>query len=310
MEMLENFPLIDLPEYEIIAEPDIDLFFSSEEGKISGKLFLPRGRIAPAGGASTVTTSGDVIFVDEKKKKKGKKWSLSTDLLIELGDEIRLDSYGLQSRLEGRLALKDVPGRGRTGRGEVVVREGTFSIYGRSLDIERGRLLFAGGPIDNPGIDVRAQRTIDETVVGVDIGGTVHDLEVNLFSNPHMRENEILAFLVVGKSMSKTSSEEEENALSAATASLGLLGADALVGGIGKHIPLDEIHLEGSRDAEDMSIVVGKNITKDLFIGYDHNFFDSTGEFRARYNLGRGFSFETRSSVDSTSGDLLYSIER
>ncbi len=306
----ENFLLIDLPEYEIFAEPDLVLFFNGDRGEISGEILFPRGRIAPTGGSGHISASGDVVFVDERKEARRNKWELATDIYIELGDEIQLDSFGLKSRLDGRLAVKDVPGRGMTGRGEIVVRDGTFSIYGRSLDIERGRLLFAGGPIDNPGIDVRAQRTIDETVVGVDIGGTVHDLEVNLFSNPHMEDDEILAFLVVGRSISQTSSEEEENEIGAAAASLGLLGADALVGGIGKRIPLDEIHLEGGKESEDMSIVVGKNITKDLFIGYDHNFFDSTGEFRVRYNLGRGFSVETRSSVESTSGDVLYSIER
>ncbi len=74
-------------------------------------------------------------------------------------------------------------------------------------------------------------------------------------------------------------------------------------------VPLDEIYFdEGAED--ETSLVLGKYLTEDLFVGYDHNFFDNAGEFRVRYNIGLGFSVETKSSVDSTSGDILYTIER
>ncbi len=305
----DNFLLIDLPEYEIFAEPDLDLVFNGKGGTITGKLVLPHGRIAPSGGAGKVTASGDVVFVDEGKKTKSNTWGLTTNISIVFGDDVNVDTYGLRGRLDGNVSIKDVPGKDMTAKGNISVRDGTFEMYNLSLDIERGRLFFVGGPIDNPGIDVRAQRTIDETVVGVDIGGTAHDIEVNLFSNPHMEDSEILAFLVVGRSGSK-SNRGAEDKLQGGIASLGILGTDTLLGGLNNGKVLDEVHLEGGSASEDMSIVVGKNITKDLFIGYDHNFFDSTGEFRVRYKLGKGFSIETRSGVNSTSGDLLYSIER
>ncbi len=305
----ENFLLIDLPEYEIYAEPDLRLMFNGEGGKITGKLNLPRGRIEPKGGDGKVTASGDVVFVDEGEEESKSGWGLITDIFIELGDEVRLNTYGLQGRLGGEVAVNDIPGHAMTGRGEITVIDGFFEMYNISLDIERGRIIYAGGPIDNPGIDVRAQRTLEETVVGVDVAGTAHDIEVNLFSNPHMEDAQILTFLVVGRSSSRENSGDEKNGGSAVE-SLGILGLDAVLGKLGNKMLIDEVHLEGGKDSEDMSIVVGKNITEDLFIGYDHNFFDSVGEFRVRYDLGKGFSVETRSSVNSTSGDLLYSIER
>jgi translocation and assembly module TamB len=57
-------------------------------------------------------------------------------------------------------------------------------------------------------------------------------------------------------------------------------------------------------------LVVGKRLTKDLYIGYDVNMFSQLGSFRVRYNLTNGFAVETSSSSQSTGADLLYSFEK
>ena len=56
--------------------------------------------------------------------------------------------------------------------------------------------------------------------------------------------------------------------------------------------------------------MVGKRLTKDLYIGYDVNMFSQLGQFRVRYDLTRGFAVETRSSSQSTGADLIYSFEK
>jgi len=68
--------------------------------------------------------------------------------------------------------------------------------------------------------------------------------------------------------------------------------------------------VEGSSKKENVSVVVGKRVTKDLYIGYDMTMFSQLGQFRVRYDLDRGFAVETRSSSHSTGADLLYSFEK
>jgi translocation and assembly module TamB len=114
--------------------------------------------------------------------------------------------------------------------------------------------------------------------------------------------------MMVGRSI-YASEENEQSLIGAAASALGVRGVNEITSRLGAYLPIDEIYLDGSSSSEDMSLVLGKHITEDLFIGYDHNFFDATGEFRVNYNLGLGFSVETKSSVNSTSGDILYSIE-
>jgi len=46
-----------------------------------------------------------------------------------------------------------------TANGEIQVAQGTYTYYGKKLDITRGRLIF-NGPLDNPTLDVLALRKV------------------------------------------------------------------------------------------------------------------------------------------------------
>ncbi len=304
-----NFTLIDMPEYTIDADIDADYRLDREGGVIHGELLVPKARIAPEEKSNFIRPSSDVIFVDNLPQEEKKPWQVISDVLISLGKEVQLDTQGLRSRLEGQLRIHNKPGRPTSGVGEIDIKDGTYTVLGKSFTIERGRILFNQGPLNNPSIDVQAKRTIDKTMVGVNINGTVNEYKVTLFSDPFMEESEILAFLLVGRSLSDNNSTEG-NIVKSTVTSLGWMGADKFAGKIGNLISLDEITLGGSKEDGDVSLGIGKKLTDDLFVGYDYNFLDSTGDIKIRYTLGRGFYVETRSSAKSTSGDLFYSIKK
>lgn len=311
-----DFLLVNLPEYTFRVNPDVLLVFSQDDGKITGTIDVPYGLIAPEELTDSISVSEDVILVNGGKEERKKGLPMSMDLKVLLGDEVRVDGYGLTGRLGGKLRILSSLDNSLTGRGNLELIGGTFSVYGRTLNIERGRILFTGGPLDNPGLDVRAQMKIgegdikgEEYTVGMDISGLVQDLQYQLFSDPYMEDTEILSYLIVGHSFD-TSTPSEGNMLESAALLLGVKGGSKLTQGLGGFLQLDDLHLEGSGSKENMSLVVGKRLTKDLYIGYDLNMFNRQGEFRVRYDLTRGFSVETRSSVEATGADLLYSFER
>ncbi len=304
-----NFDLLATEKFKIRVDPDLHFAIDQDSGRLWGELQIPYARIASLGGSGASSPSDDVVFIDDLDSEQHKKRLFTTEVVINLGDDIQIDAFGLKSYLTGKLELKHIPQKTLTAIGELVVKDGKFALYGVELDINRGRLLFAGGPVDNPGVDFQAQRKIEKKTVGVNVSGTVNDLEFQLFSDPVMEETEVLALMLVGKSMI-SSSDDDQSLIGTAATALGIGGANKIFGKLGEFISLDEIYLDGGKDSEDISVVLGKNLTKNLFIGYDHNFFDSTGDFKVRYDLGGGFSVETKSSADATSGDILYSIER
>ncbi|MFT5727177.1 MAG: translocation and assembly module TamB [Desulforhopalus sp.] len=312
----ENFLLVNLPEYSLRVTPDAEMKINKNRGQIKGRIIVPSGLIAPEELSGVVKVSEDVVFLGKEQVHAKNGYPFFLDLDVELGDGVKIDGYGLEGRLAGGFNVKITPDDFITGNGELDLLDSTFSFYGRSLDIARGRILFTGGPIDNPGMDIRAQKVIsaetardDEYTVGVDINGLVQDLQYHLFSDPYMDDTDILSQMVVGHSFASLS-EEEGSLLQAAAMTLGLQGSSKLMEGIGSLLLIDDLHLEGSTKKEEVSLVVGKRITEDLYIGYDMNMFSRLGQFRVRYDLSRGFYVETRSSSESTGADIIYTFKR
>jgi len=311
----ENFDTASLPEYVVRTSPDLRLVFDANEGRLTGRLAVPHAVIAPERMTDSVSVSEDVVYLDGDEQENGSSWPLTTSLQINLGDDVHLEGYGISGYLRGELQVDKIPGTHMRGRGQLSLADGVFAIYGRTLNIERSRLMFAGGPIDNPGVDVRAKKIVadnekpNETIeVGVDVNGTADNLEFTLFSNPTMEESDILAYMVVGRAMSDVG-QQDESLINSAAMALGMNKKLGPLGELTELLPVDELYIEGDT-ADEMSLVVGKHLTKELFIGYGHNFFEQEGEVRLRYHLGAGFSIETRSSGERTGADLLYSFEK
>lgn len=311
-----NFLLVNLPEYAFRVNPDLLLIFSKDDGELRGTVDVPYGLIAPDEMSDSVTASEDVVIVSGAREERLGGVPFNLDINVRLGDDVGIDGYGLTGRLDGDLRVYTTPDDSLAGRGELDLIEGNFSLYGRTLDIMRGRMMFSGGPIDNPGVDVRAQIKVSDEeargegyTVGVDINGLVQDLQYHLFSDPFMEDTDILSLLVVGHSFSN-STPTEGSLLEAAAVALGVKGSLGFVQGIGNLFMLDDLRLEGSSSKEDVSLVVGKRVTKNLYIGYDLNMFNQLGQFRVRYDLTHGFSVETKSSSEATGADLLYTLER
>jgi translocation and assembly module TamB len=124
-----------------------------------------------------------------------------------------------------------------------------------------------------------------------------------------MDDTEILSSLAIGSS-TLSFGDAKGGFWKSAAVTLGLQGSSEIFDGFGSVLQLDDMHLEGNTDREDVSLVVGKLVTKDLYIGYDINMFNQLGEFRVRYDLDSGFFAETRSSTESTGADLLYIFEK
>ena len=312
----EDIDTFNLHEYVIRTTPDLRLVFDVDGGALFGDLLVPHAVLTPSGLSNSVTESGDVLYLDEQESDTGSGWNFKTVINVRLGDDVTVNAHGLTGSLRGELEVQRLHGALVTGRGELVLRDGAFTIYGRSLDIVRGRVFFGGGPIEDPGIDVRAQKIVaDQTAgpngvkVGVDVSGTADNLDFSLFSDPYMDESDILAYMVIGRSMSATSSGDE-NILNSAAMALGLNRGNRLIQGLTSILPVDDVYFEGETSGDRLSLVVGKKLTDDLFIGYDHNFFDQRGEVTIRYEIGRGFYVESRTSAEATGADLLFSFER
>ncbi|MGL1931237.1 MAG: translocation/assembly module TamB domain-containing protein [Desulfotalea sp.] len=312
----KDFQILDLPESQVFASPQVDLTFDKDSAKVSGSVVIPRAEILAKSGEDAVVVSDDVVVVNVSKKYEESQFQLNTDLEIRLGNAVNFNRYDIVGRLVGNFRLQDTASKPMQADGALRLEGGTVNVYGRKMDISRGGIIFSGGSILNPSLDVRIEKEVRvqseaESLykVGVDISGFANNPQYNLYSSPYMDDAEIFSYLLLGYSTAEASNEDS-TILAKAAGSIGWHKGASVLDKLSSIIPIEQLHLESDIYDDDVSLVVGRNLTSKLYIGYDYNIFDQVGEGVVRYNLYKGFYVLSKYSSEATGADLIYVWER
>ncbi|MBA4285323.1 MAG: hypothetical protein C0434_07295 [Xanthomonadaceae bacterium] len=330
-----GFQAMNTPQARAWIDADLQLLRNAEGARLSGQLGVPRADITPKGlGGGGVDVSADQVLVGVVVPEKEPPLKVSVDLKLVLGDKVKIEGFGLKTRIEGGVNVSQRPGFDAMGRGELRLIDGRYQAYGQDLSIETGRLIFSGGPVTTPAVDLYATRQPREDIkVGVRVRGTLAKPELSLQSSPSMPREQQLSWLVLGRSL-ENSSTQDRSMVSSAALSLGLGGGDYLAGLIGKKVGLDEFSVgnaaannsEVAANAQSISgaqggagavdagaqaaqLTLGKYLTPKLFVSYGISLFQEGYTFRMLYTLGRGFKLSTESGTAS-GGDVIYTTER
>lgn len=305
------------PDATIVVDPDLDLSVTPEHIDVSGQVDVPRARFqlderrAPA-----VPVSADAVVVAGERMAAEPTspipQALTSQILLTLGDDIRVQGRGLSARMTGVLYIEQTPGAAvPRADGEVRLVDGEYVTYGRTLQIRRGLIQFFGGPIDNPVLDVLAVRKApDETLAGLQITGRVSSPTVELWSDPAMPDEQALEYLLFGRRVAMTSADtEQKDVVSRATTALGLSGGAYIARRLGGTLGFDQATIETGESLEDAALVFGKYLSPRLYVAYGVGLFESANSFKLQYTLSPRWSLEAKSS-DESSADILYVIER
>lgn len=309
----ENFQAANLPEAQVWISPDLQIRYAASQLRVAGELKVPRAEIRPKSFAAGVGPSSDQVIVDaDAQRVTQRALALNSDIKVSFGEAVNFDGFGLKTRLSGSVNALDEPGRPTRARGEVRLEGGRYKAYGQDLEIETGRLLYNGGSITDPAVEIRAKRQPREDItVGVYVRGRLDAPEFSLYSTPAMPQERQLSWLVLGRALEEGGADGDRAALTNAALSLGLTGGDFLAQKMRGGLSLDEISI-GARPgetADQARLTIGKYLSPRLFVSYGVGLFQPGHVFRLLYDIGRGFKLQTESGVES-GGDLLYSIER
>ena len=301
----------DTPDLRIVASPDLTLTADAAGYEVTGRILIPNARITPRDLSTTVATSPDerVVGVDEEDEGPSTLERVRTNVLVELGENVRVDSFGLKAQLAGGVRVLTRPGDVPRGDGSIRVTSGEYKAFGQYLKITRGVLGYEMTPLDEPTLDLIAQREIkaEDIVVSVNVRGTLASPFITLSSEPPMSQNEALSYLLTGRSIDTLQSGEAAS-LNRAAESLALGGGGLLLGGIGTRIGLDEVTVEQSGD-EDAAVVLGKFLSPRLFVSYGISIAEAINTIKLRYTLNERWALKAESGLEQ-SADVEYKIER
>lgn len=302
----------ELPDARVWITPDLRIALADNRLDVTGRIDVPRADITPRGGngGGQGPTSDQIVVRDGDLPATQSAVDVHVNVLLALGENVTFKGFGLTTRFGGQLRAQQRPGQPVSGRGEIRLLGGRYKAYGQDLDIETGRLIFSGGPLTDPAIDIRAIREPRPDIeVGVTVRGRLDQPEFALFSNPAMPQGEQLSWLVLGRGMSGSSGDDDA-ALANAALALGLSGGDFLAqrlkGGL-----IDDVSIGASpgEDPDQAKLTVGRRIGSRLYISYGIGLFQPGHVFKMLYDIGRGFQLQTETGVVS-GADLLYTIER
>lgn len=304
------------PELRAWITPDFTLALDGRNARLTGTLEVPRAEITPreirSGG---VGPSSDQVVVSHDESGDAHALLIESEVRIVLGDRVRFEGLGLKTRLEGAITANDQVGRPTTGRGELRLIGGRYKAYGQDLQIEYGRLLFNGGPLTDPAIDLSAYRELPNneqmTRVGLRARGTLAAPQFSLYSDSTVAisQEEQLSWLVLGRPL-QTADSAQAGQIDEARASLGLAGGDLLAQRLAPRLGVDEVSV-GAKPGETADLArltIGKYLSPRLFLSYGVGLFQPGHFFRLQYDLSKRFKLVGESGLQQ-GGDVLYTIE-
>jgi translocation and assembly module TamB len=295
----------DVPEARITASPDLRFRVEGRDLDASGTVTIPYARLVPADLAGAVLTSSDEKLVGEEPEDPESTFRVTSNLRLVLGERVTIDALGLTGRLAGSITAQTLPDGSSRGSGELGVAEGKYAALGRRLDIERGRLIFSGGLLGNPGVDIRATKEFPDVKAGVNVRGTLREPRMTFFSEPSLPQSQIVSLILAGGTLE-----------SAQAASGGNAGRDALIaqGGailaqqLGSRIGIEDVGIEQNL-ANETSLVLGKYLSPRLYVSYGISFAEAINTLKMRYTINDRWTLRTEAGKEQ-SAEIVYTIER
>ena len=228
---------------------------------------------------------------------------VALELTVALGEKLRLRGRGLDTGLRGELRIT-APGGRMAVNGSVRAADGTYAAYGQKLVIDRGDVTF-NGLVDNPRLDIEATRPNLDLRVGVAITGSAQNPRIRLFSEPEVSEIDKLSWLVLGRasdSVGRNDTALLQSAVLALLAGESTGPTDQLLQAIG----LDSFSVgQSSGEVRDTVVSVGKQLSRDWYVGYEHGLNATGGSFQLIYRIARRFTLRVQSGADN-SVDLIW----
>lgn len=301
--------LSDTAQVRLVASPALQLEQRGELLRLRGRVAVPRAEVRLDRFEGSQQVSSDVVVLDPAQPERAVAAAqrIDADVRLALGEDVELEGFGLNGRVSGELRVRDRPGRTTNASGSLNV-SGRYKAYGQDLDITRGRLSFAQSPLDNPGLDIRAERRIDEVTVGIRVTGTAAAPVLGLWSQPSLDQADVLSYLMLGRPVRAVRSGEGQQ-LNAAAAALGA-GGNYIAERLGARLGFDQASVEDSAALGGSALMLGKYLSPRLYVAYGVALFGDGQVFSIKYLLTEQWDLQVEASQRETRGSVNYRLER
>jgi translocation and assembly module TamB len=292
--------------------PDLKISLADNALKLVGQVKVPYGRVTieelPEG---AVQVSDDTIIVDRQREQaESVPFDYAIALQIIVNDDVKIDSFGLKSKIEGDLNLKMDKHTPMIATGELNLKQGTYYAFGQDLIIRTGQIGFSG-PIDKPYLNIKAirnpQNTANGVTAGVALTGNVEQPSLKVFSEPSMDQAHSLAYLLNGQPLDEGNSSTDAM-LTQLLLAQGVSRSEGLVSKVGETFGLSDVSLSSKGSGDDTKVEISGYLAPGIQVKYSVGIFESLSEVAVRYQLLSQLFIEITSGLNQEV-DILYKFD-
>lgn len=328
----KDFQAVAFPELDVLASPTLAFEGTSSRLQVRGEVLLPRMKVEGPLTHGLQAPSPDVRVLGRTVvEPKPFPLALDAQIRVRFGDHVLVSTEQIDARLGGELMLIFTDPTEIRSQGEIHIIQGRFHTYGVDLNITRGRLFYASGPLGEPTLDVLAVRQVGQVRAGVTVSGPMTAPTTALYSDPDMPDEDKLSYIVLGHALRTDSGAGMDLMTQAASVliskgqsavlqdriktRLGLStldirttpGADPGLMGY-KPMVASSSTVSSESSAADAMMTLGKFLTPRLYASYGRSLFTGGNLFLLRFDLGRNWQLEAQTGTES-GVDLFYKLE-
>lgn len=199
---LDQVYLVHPPHYWIVASGNSTATMLGNVLDLKGEITADAGLITQPP-ATRPQLADDIVIADDKAEPSvdpaddTQSPIVNLSATLDLGKQFFLRVAGLEGQLDGSLRLQNDE-KGLSATGSITTKNTSYKAYGQNLTVERGIVNFYG-PLDDPGLNVRAVRKGLEVEAGVEVAGTVRHPQIKLVSSPNVPDTEKLSWIALGR---------------------------------------------------------------------------------------------------------------
>lgn len=307
--VFDRYNTLDQPNRRLTLSGDAKMLYTEAQGvTLTGTLRADAGHFGFQKGSMPTLSDDVVILGREKQEEVGGTTAISLNLMLDLNNAVRFSGEGLDVTLGGQLNLIANPGQDVQGVGTVRVVKGRYKAYGQNLEISKGSISFVG-PLSDPNLNIRAERRLSPVGAGVEVLGSLNSPRITLVADEPMSEKDKLSWLILNRASS--GSDGDEAALSAAAGALiaGQINDKVgLVDDFGFTSQRTRNAQTGELNPAEQVLTVGKQLTNELYLGYEYGIESAGQSVKLVYQLTRAVQAIARVGSISSGGELKYTI--
>jgi translocation and assembly module TamB len=303
----ENLRVVDVPEARIDASPNLDFRIAGREILVKGEVKVPLARIQPADLTNAVLPSADERLVGPTEATESDPFLVTSEITMTLGENVTIETYGLSGHITGSITERTLPGEPSRATGELQVKDGQYTALARKLDIERGRLIFSGGLLADPAVDIRAVKIFPDVKAGVNVRGSLREPRLSFFSEPSIPQSQIVSLLLAGGSLQSVQDQKRAGTPGASQEVAGQAAA-LLASQLGSKLGIPDISVESTLSNE-TSLVLGKYLSPRLYVSYGVSLTESINTIKMRYTINDRWTIKTEAGKERAA-DLVFTIEK